>query len=581
MARSTTRSEWPWIVLPMLAVMSLWYLWNRSSGLYPGDVSEGGRLTVITYGTDRNPSRQEQIAIFNRAHRAEGLVVVAVPGGNDINQIKTVSAGRGAPDVIDVGPHEDLRDYARLGIAVPIDQYLAARGVDLDEVSWPQRVAACRIRHQGATRTFAVPNNVDAGAVWFNRSMYQQAVEERRAAGVSVPPEPWLDWTWWDYAAIGRLLHRRGADGRFRSFGASVPDFRLLYLQHRWSTLGDGASARPRDYLPYGQDADGTWLFPDRGALADVLQFCDDLVVALEASPSGSDESQMASGGTGFGSSDDRGRFNSGQQGLCIAGRWNLGGLRPAASFEWRLLRLPRWVPYAEWERWQREGKGPGRRDGAWGDADAETRRRGFASTISGRMTFVTGSSRHPELAARFLEFLVTNRDFSRALAIEDGMGARRDVTLDYLSKPDPDLPGEAERRPVAHELGALERVFPSPVWPYANYRTRIFTGRNDVISDKIDIEAETIRARLGMDPDHRRLAAFGDGVKRGYGRIGASLAAVAIAALESAAEDGRRLAAPPQAQGPKAVSAFFFLLLAAMAVGWWLSRRRQGGAHA
>ena len=96
--------------------------------------------------------------------------------------------------------------------------------------------------------------------------------------------------------------------------------------------------------------------------------------------------------------------------------------VRADVTFDWRLVHMPRWVPYDEWQRWQQEGLRPDQRDGPWAEIN-----RGQGATISGRISAITSSCENPEQAFKFLRFLMTNEDFNRALLIEDGMGAHRE----------------------------------------------------------------------------------------------------------------------------------------------------------
>ncbi|MFM2090395.1 MAG: Bacterial extracellular solute-binding protein, partial [Planctomycetota bacterium] len=136
-----TRAEWPWLLAVTVTVLGGWYAWNRwGADLYPKDASEGGRFTVITYGSDSNPARREQLNIFNRAYRAQDLKIEIVPNGSNPKDIPTRAAAGGGPDILDVYPPEDLRRYIDKGLAVPLNPYLKAAGLDLERVAWPERL---------------------------------------------------------------------------------------------------------------------------------------------------------------------------------------------------------------------------------------------------------------------------------------------------------------------------------------------------------------------------------------------------------------------------------------------------------
>lgn len=504
-----TRSELPWILTALVVVLGSWFLYNRYvAELYRPDPSEGGRFTVITYGSDKNPARSEQMAIFDRHYDDQNLRVDLIPGGSDRRSLPTTAAAGRAPYIVDIFAESDVPLYARKGIALPLNSYLKQLRDRADDPfniltdTWQARLDALRVVNPDWQEGddpldrwlwYAVPNNMDIPMVWFNRTLYQQVGQE---AGGPMPPEPWLSWTWWDYAALARSMHRRSeATGRFLSFGASAlgaGNLYQLYLQICRGRRGENAEAwaalspSQREALGFAADTGfeealtvyanptgpGFLPYPNRDALATAIQFIYDLTHAVAAVPSANDYEQMASAGSGF-AGGAFGAFKAGTQGMLIMGRWFVGQVRADCSFDWRLARLPRWVPYEEWARWQAEGKGPGRRDGAWGD-DGSQDLRGYANTLGGRLSFLSSST--PEelrpQAFKFLEFLLTNRDFNKTLLIEDGMGANVATARAYLSQPDPLFPEEVERRPAAMELGSLEHLVAKPVWPGNNAYT-------------------------------------------------------------------------------------------------------------
>lgn len=601
----TTRAELPW-VLGVLAVLLVgWQLVNRHLlGLHPGDPSEGGRFHVVTYGSDPNPARVDQLNKFNQFYRQEGLKVALVPGGSAQAPVITTSAAGNAPDVIDAYNTEDLRTFIRKGIAVPINPWLKERGIDLEGIIWPTRIDELRQPNPAwkpgdhpldRHLWYAVPNNMDVHMVFFNQTLYERVRDERTDAGLAMPREPWLDWTWWDYALIAKALHRRGPGGQFTSFGGGLPDLDTLFVQIGASMRGESREAferldeRQRAALGVGAlgwddcvrvcrpEPDGRHTpYPNRAALADALQYLNDLVGTLRGAPSASDAGQVANPG-GFAASNGYGHFSSGLLGLHISGRWFLGQVRAQVNFDWRLYRMPRWVPLAEWERWQRAGLAPADRDGPWGER--EHRLRGFALPLGGRVSFISSSCRDPGRAFRFLEYLVTNRDFNRILLVEDGMGASVKAAYDYLSAPDPLFPGETVNRPVEHELGTLERLYARERWPYSNR----YLGRDLAVSDLTGAYGQEGLLNAALERSPARIPY--DGVRALFPEqrpsspeLGRALAGTLVARLEKGLQDGAALDAPAVAAGPSWATLAFLALTAAFAGGLLLRRRRGGG---
>lgn len=557
------------LILAAAIILIAWWSANRWwLRLVPEDPGEGGRLQVLSWGTDPVPMRQEQVRLFNRTRRDQGLALRIDPG-RESQDLITRSAAGNAPDLIDVYWIEEFRAYVHKGLVRPLNPWLKAAQLDPARLTWPARLGdlsdpnpAWREGEDPIDRRIwlAVPNNLDYPVVLLNRSLLARASEEARAAGREVPHSPWPAWTWWDYAALAACMHRRGPDGRFLSFGASAPDIEQVAMQA-------SAGLRGQPQPPWREGTGGTWeAWPDREALHEALRLAYDLRHAIRGTPTASDSQQMTAAG-GAGSWGMNGGFLAGQVGMLITGRWFLGILRPQADFDWQLLRPPRWVPYAEWARWRSAGQGPGRRDGPWGDR--EDGRRGSCALIRGKVTFISSSCRDPDRAFAFLRFLLTDPDYNRLLLLEDGAGADWRLAQDYLGHPDPLTPGEDGRRLPEHELGALVNQHPGPVWPFPNHelaKQTIYWGN---LGNALD--------RPPADPGTERydwLEPFGDGRPMlGSATAVAAIGAKYLAETAEALEQGRRLLDPPGAEAPSWRS---WLLLGVLgAAGVWLLRRR------
>lgn len=603
----TTRSELPWMLGVLVALLGGWYVANRHLlALYPSDASESGRFHVVTYGSDPNPARADQLNKFNQFYRSEQLKVALIASGSAPPTIITTSAAGNAPDVIDAYATEELRTYIRKGIAVPINRWLKERHIDLETITWPTRLDELR-EPNPAWRPgdppldrhlwYAVPNNMDVHMVFFNQTLFDRVRDERMRAGLAMPREPWLDWTWWDYALVAKALHRRGPGGQFASFGGGLPDLDILVHQIGESMRGESRAefeqldAAQRAALGvdtlawddcvrvFRREADGSHTpYPNRKALAQALQYLTDLVGTLHGAPSATDAGQVANPG-GFAASNGYGHFSSGLLGLHICGRWFLGQVRAQANFDWRLYRMPRWVPLAEWERWQRAGLAPADRDGPWGER--EHRLRGFALPLGGRVSFISSSCRDPARAFRFLEYLATNQDFNRILLVEDGMGADMKAAHEYLSAPDPLFPGETMNRPVAHELGTLERLYARESWPFTNRQL----GRDQPLLDLAGSYGQENALTEALAGSPERITY--DGVRALFPEqrasspaLGRALANSLVARLEQGLAAGAALDTATTVAGPSWASLTFFTVLAALGGRALMLRRRRGVMH-
>jgi hypothetical protein len=79
---------------------------------------------VITFGSDANPARAEQMAIFDRHYDDQNLRVELLPGGSDRSSLPTTAAAGRAPYIVDIFAESDVPLYAKKGIALPLNDYL-------------------------------------------------------------------------------------------------------------------------------------------------------------------------------------------------------------------------------------------------------------------------------------------------------------------------------------------------------------------------------------------------------------------------------------------------------------------------
>ncbi|MBI2505365.1 MAG: extracellular solute-binding protein [Candidatus Latescibacteria bacterium] len=438
-----------------LAVLALllasWFALNYGVlQVYPPDPSEGGKYKVIRWASDPNPARTEQIALFNRLYEDQKVRVVLDPSA-DVQKILTQAAAGTGPDVFDIYSYSSFALYVSKGVLLPIDEQMRQANLDLDAF-WPQRRNALAIPGEGPGqyRIYCVPNNVTASVTFFNRSLYDAAARELRTQGVEVPPLPWNHWTWWDYVRLCQALTHKSADGRrYETFGSGGAGF------------GGGLS----DFLYQAGGSllseDGTQVLLDSPAGRAACQYLYDLANTFHVAPSAEDQSAQTGGG-GWGGQSILGLFTAGKLGSIFIGRWGLIKVRREARFTVEIYPLPRYVPYPEWERWMRDPRlsaDPSLRDGPWGEERAETRNRGKAAELGGRVTGINKNTRYPQEAFYFLEYL-SSPDYNNLLTKDaDAFGSRREFSLEYFSRPDPAFPEEDQHRPAL--LDAMDHTRP------------------------------------------------------------------------------------------------------------------------
>ncbi len=600
------RSELPWLIAILATLLGGWWALNAFVfRVYPPDPSEHGRFSLVRWGTDPNPARQEQVSIFNRAHRDQHIKVEVVPGAASMQAVITRSAANDAPEVIDAYGPEDLFQYAAKGIAKPLNPYLKETHFDPATHTWPALVETISAPNPAyrpgvddpidARLWYSMPNNIFYDLCYLNRTLYLRAAEEQRAAGRPVPPEPWVGWTWWDFAALAKIMQRHGADGRFVSFGATPPNTEAIAVMIGAGMRGedragfdalDAATKAQRGLAGLSWDdcvattstaatsatAAGSTptIWPNRVAITQALQFSYDLQNVIHAVPSQSDQQQMATGGGAYGGSGLNGQFLAGNCGMLIMGRWYLGQIRANVAFDWRLVRMPRWVPYAEWARWQREGKGPHERDGDWGDREHPDR--GYQIQVGTRSTFLSSSARDPRQAFAFLRFIATDPDYNRLILLEDGAGADYAMSVDYMGKLDPLVPDELVKRSPEQELGAIRCQLPLSRWPWPNSNAKAtiawstlpsWIGRSELATDALASGAPAT--------DFPELGRFtGESSMRTSQAVGEGLAKRLCSSLDALAAEGMQMSRIPNAAPPSLRT--IACLVAVLVLGAWLS---------
>lgn len=225
---------------------------------------QGGRLTV-TWASDDNPRRREQIASFNRLHPDYELRLNPVDG-KDIDKVVAQSLAGVGPDVFDAY-RDRLALLHEAGLLYDVTDQLAARGITLDNF-WP--AARPMIAING--RIYGVPFNAGSEAIWYHRDLF-------RAEGVPPPPE--TGWTWDEFVAAARKLTKRDDRGRVVRYGVMNIRFTDVLLTNGGRVL----------------TSDGRRCVLDSPASVDACRKWADLVLKYHVMPSSADEAALSTNG--------------------------------------------------------------------------------------------------------------------------------------------------------------------------------------------------------------------------------------------------------------------------------------------
>lgn len=484
------------------AILAAWFGLNKEVlKIYPPDPSEGGKYVVLRWATDPNPARTEQIALFNRMYADKRVRLVLDPNPAEQAILTQAAAGAG-PDIVDIYGLTPFRRYTEAGVLMRINDLMREAGLSMKDF-WEKRRNCMAVERAGALPDadeyerydiYAVPNNVTADVCFLNRSLYDAVARERQRRGEPMPPLPWNDWTWWDFVQLGQALTLKSEDGRsYKTFGADLAWAGFTNLIYQ-------AGGRL-----YDEAGERVLLGSSEAAIA--CQFYFDLVRTFHILASPEDKAAQTGGG-GWGGQTPVGLFSAGRLGMLTLGRWGLIKMRREAQFKIEIYPIPRYVPYEEWERWQRDPSiraDPRRRDGEWGEQNEQSRNRGKAAVLQGRVTGILKTSKYPREAFYFLEYLASP-EFNHLINKDaDAFSSRKELTVQYLSRPDPDFPEEDQHR--AAILDSIEHTHEEEASAFASAAetSRLFWTMQTNLSDgqikPTDPDAQLTYAGLGRTP--------------------------------------------------------------------------------
>lgn len=304
----------------------------------------GGKRTTLVWATDNNPTRVEQVALFNKLN--PDLYLMIDPANAEQQKVIVQSMGGVGPDIFDSYGEFTLSVYVNSGIALDLTDRLAKKGIVVDDLIWPTGKPSC-IRDG---RTYGFPCNVNANAIWFNKDLFD-------AEGV---PYPKPGCTWDELIATAKRMTKRNTAGKPVRFG--------FYMDFDWNSMLVQHGGR-------SFNADGTRCTLDTPEARDAFQLAHDLIYKHNVSPSPVQAASIASQG-GYGSGDIT-FFMGGRVAMAWGGRWWLNLLRKDMKKR-NLGVIP--IPYA---------KVPTQIGGA-------------------RCALVNSRSPRRELAVRFIEFLAS-----------------------------------------------------------------------------------------------------------------------------------------------------------------------------
>ncbi|NOY81564.1 MAG: extracellular solute-binding protein [Kiritimatiellaeota bacterium] len=250
----------------------------------------------LTWVSDDNPARREQIALFNRLH--PDYLLRLDPGNTGMEKVIVQSLAGVGPDLFDCYDGYQLSAYVRSGIAWDVTDALKKAGIDVTRDVWP--AVFPNILHEG--RVYGFPTNVAVNAIWFNKDIFD-------AAGI---PYPTGTMTWQQFLPLAQKLTVRDKNGRAKRFGLLADWWNWKQFVLQWGG---------RMFTP-----DGTKCIIDSPEAIAGVQFFHDLIYRYRVMPSPVEEAAMATtGGWGSGAIHF---FGGGKGAMALGGRWWLCTLR-------------------------------------------------------------------------------------------------------------------------------------------------------------------------------------------------------------------------------------------------------------
>ena len=389
----------------------------------------------LTWCSDDNPMRRDQIALFNALYPKYHLRLDPQNAGMEKVIVQSL-AGVG-PDLFDCYNGFQLNAYVRAGVARDCTEELADRGIGPEDV-WP--ALHTHIMHDG--RLYGYPGNANARAIWYNKVIFDRM-------GVPYPED---DWTWDDFIETGRRLTVRNQRG-------DITQFALIgYWDWKIAMFQFGAQF----YTPKG-----TRCTLDSPEAARAMQFMQDLIYRYELMPTPLQETAMASAG-GWGSGTIA-LFGAERSAMALGGRWWLCILRDESYSNLKLgavqlpgLRLP----------------------------DGTISRRIWGG---GRSTLVNATGKNLEGALCFLEYL--HSKYWNDLINEQADALAPVIKYSYAEEflLNPEYPEEDYN---AVWRAAMENADPEQVSPYVNGQTveRILWAQADLVKSNHKFGADAMR---------------------------------------------------------------------------------------
>jgi multiple sugar transport system substrate-binding protein len=261
-------------------------------------VAEGPEVLRVWITWGDNPAQIQEL--FNRYGDANNVKVEVNTPVEDDKVIAALS-GSDPPDVLVLGGPDAVSTWVNEGLLTPLDDLVAAHGIDLDDI-YPAMLA--QGRYQG--KLYALPWGSDTYGLFWNKDLFEEA-----GLDPEKPPE-----TMEELAEVADKLTKVEADGTITQLGF-VPDFSWSHFDQYVKLFGG-----------YWFSEDGTKVQLDTPAMIEAMKWEQQFYTKY-----GTEEVLRFVSSTGEYSSPEHG-FMSGKIAMMVDGEWMTGvnfieGLKP------------------------------------------------------------------------------------------------------------------------------------------------------------------------------------------------------------------------------------------------------------
>ena len=393
---------------------------------------QDGKVHLL-WATDPNPARLVQTRQFGTMFPD---ATVAVDRGDAMRLITRCATGTG-PDLMDIYSIAQLQTLAETGVLLDLTPYAKEMGFDPSR-TYPALKNGLKIEG----KQYMFPCNVSADAVIYNKLIFDDH-------GL---PYPDPNWTWDDFAAVGRQLRETPSQSGKKHM--PVANWANLAIVGN-ALVGYGA----RSFTPDGL----TCLLDSNEAIA-ALQLYSDLMHVHHVLPTPAEAvSVAAQGGWGSGGLT---WFSSGKAAMIVIGRWYIVQVPNWPNIQGHLGAVP--LPHA-----------PGRPS---------------SGAVGCRGPGINAKSLHIPQALEFLQYLAS-REYGEVIVQDgDAMPPNPDV-----ARTGRDLVNEAEPDPAFHQvfIDAIKNARTDDVSPFmdANEVDRWFQERVEAIENKLQSPPDAMRS--------------------------------------------------------------------------------------